>query len=74
MSAILFHTTSKEKLPHLSLILLKPEPLGAEFKTVACSITGHLILLEIQHRKEGMKLRQYHLELGATAACNKKLM
>ena len=65
MSAIRFCTTSKGNLPHFSYILNNPEPIGTEFKTVACSITGDLIFLETQ---------QYHLELGATAACTKILM
>ena len=48
MSAIQFRTTSKGDLPHLSYISCNPEPLGAEFNTVACSVTGSLLFLEIQ--------------------------
>ena len=43
MSAIRFRTTAKGNLPHLSYILRKPEPLGTEFNTVDCSVTGALI-------------------------------
>ena len=48
MSTIQFHTTPKGKLTHLSYILRKPELLGKDFKTVACSVTLSLIFLEIQ--------------------------
>lgn len=40
MSAWRPRTTKAGGLPHLSLIARKPEPLGTEFKTVACAITG----------------------------------
>ena len=45
MSAIRFWTTAKGNLPHLSYIFRKPEPLGTEFKTVACSVTGALLFI-----------------------------
>ena len=51
MSAIRFWTTAKFKLPHLSYIFRKPEPLGTEFKTVACSVTGALIFIKVQRGK-----------------------
>ena len=41
---------------------------------VACSVTGVVVFLELQQGKEGMKSIRYHLELGATAACTKRLM
>ena len=69
-----FHTTSKGDLPHLSYIFCKLEPLGMEFNTVDCYVTGAFIFLEIQRGKEGMKLSRYRLELGSTAACTKRLM
>ena len=72
MSTIRFRTMSKGNLPHLSYILCKPEPLGTEFNTFACSVTGALIFIDIQRGKEGMKSIRYHLELGATAACTKR--
>ena len=73
MSAIRFHTTAKGNLPHLSYILRNPEPLGTEFKTVACYVTGDLILIELNRGKEGTKNRKYQKELGATAACTKRM-
>ena len=48
MSSIHFWTTSKGNLPHLSYILRKLDPLGIEFKTVTCSVTGALLFVEIQ--------------------------
>ena len=74
MNVILFRTTWKGDLPHLSYIFCKPEPLGTEFKKVACSVTGALIFLEIQRGKEEMDSSRYHLELGTTAAYTKMLM
>ena len=59
MGAIRFRTTAKGNLPHLSYILLKPEPLGTEFNTVACSVTGDLIFIELQRGKEGIEHRNY---------------
>ena len=46
MSTIIFWTTSEGKLPLLFYILRKPEPLGIEFKTVACSVIGVLLFIE----------------------------
>ena len=74
MSAILFWTTEKGNLPHLSYIFRKPEPLGTEFNTVACSVTGALLFIEIQRGKEGIKDSRYQYELGATAECTKRMM
>ena len=54
MSAIRFRTTAKGNLSHLSYIFRKPEPLGADFKTVACSVTGALLFIKVQRGKEGM--------------------
>ena len=66
MSAIRFRTTAKGNLPHLSYIFRKPEPLGNEFKTVACSVTEALLFIEVQRGKEGMKDSCYQKELGST--------
>ena len=74
MSAIRFRTTEKGKLPHLSYIFPKPEPLGKEFKTVACNITGELLFIEFQKGKEGTKHSKYHQELVSTVACNKRMI
>jgi hypothetical protein len=40
MSAYRPRTSKTGGYPHLSFILRKPEPLGTEFKTIACSVTG----------------------------------
>ena len=48
MSEIKFHKMLKGGLPHLYYILHNLEPLGTEFKMAACSVTGSLILLEIE--------------------------
>ena len=73
MSAIRFRTTAKGNLPHLSYILCKPDPLSTEFKTVACSVTGALLFIEVQRGKEGMKHSKYQQELGATTVCTKRM-
>ena len=54
MSAILFRTTAKGNLPHLSYIFRKPEPLSTELKTVAYYVTGALVFIEVHIGKEGM--------------------
>jgi len=41
-------TSKTGKLPNISFILRKPKPLGTEFKTTGCSITGVMRCLEIQ--------------------------
>ena len=74
MSAIRFRTTAKGNLPHFSYIFRNPEPLGTEFNTVACSVTGALLFIEVQRGKEGMKHSRYQKELGATTACTKRMM
>jgi hypothetical protein len=40
MSAYRPRTSKTGGCPHLSFILRKPEPLGTEFKTIACTVTG----------------------------------
>ena len=74
MSAINFRATANRNLSHLSYIFCKPDPLGTDFKTVSCYITGSLIFIEFQRRKEVMKDIKYQKELGATAACTKRMM
>ena len=61
--------TKTGNLPHLSYILRKPEPLGTEFKSVACAKTKIMLHLEIQKGKSVMASSAYQDELGATAAC-----
>ena len=53
MSAIHFLTMANRNLPHLSYIFRKPKPLGTEFKTVACYVTGALIFIELHRGKQG---------------------
>ena len=48
MSVIRFWTTAKGGLPHLSYIFRKPDPLGTELNTVACSVTGSMLFIEVQ--------------------------
>ena len=74
MSAIRFRTTAKGNLPHLSYIFRKPYPLGKEFKTVACYVTGDLLCIEVQRGREGMKDSKYQKDLGSTTACTKIMM
>ena len=57
------------RLPNISYIIRKPEPLGTEYKTVCCPNTGVMTYMEIQRGKEGMKNMRLQRELGATAAC-----
>ena len=45
MSAICYQITSKGDLPHLSYILCKPEPLGAEINTMGFYDTRLFLLL-----------------------------
>ena len=74
MSIVIFRTTAKGNLPHLSYIFRKPEPLGTDFKTVDCSVTGALLFIEVKRGKEGMKDSRYQQNIGATAACTKWMM
>ena len=74
LSSIRFRNTVKGGLPHLSYIFFNPEPLGKEFNTVACYVTGGFLFIEIHRGKEGTKKRKYHLELGEMAGCTKRVM
>jgi hypothetical protein len=57
-------------LPNISFILQKTEPLGTEFKPMACSVTGIMLFLEIQRGKAEMpKWSEKYHELGATTSC-----
>ena len=60
-------------LPHISFIKRKPKPLGTEFKSVADAESGIMLHLEIQRGKGEMNDAAYKTELGATAACTKRL-
>ena len=74
MSAICFWTTAKWDLPQFPYTSRKEEPRVTEFKTVACSFAGNLILIEIQRGKEGMKMINYDLKLGETSSFTKITM
>ena len=45
-----------------------------EFKTVTCSVTGALILVEIQRGKEIIKNRKHHMQIGVMAAYTKRII
>ena len=47
MSAINFRNTEKGGGSYLSYIFHKPEPMGVDFKNVACSVTVSLVLIYI---------------------------
>jgi hypothetical protein len=55
MSAWHPQKTKMGGLPHILFIMRKPEPLGTEFKVVACPQTGLFLYLEIQRGKEDMQ-------------------
>lgn len=75
MSAFKPRTTPTGGLPNISFIQRKPEPLGTEFKTVACGKLGVMLYLEIQRGKTEMPKRsRYFTTLGATASCTKRLV
>jgi hypothetical protein len=61
-------------LPHLSYILRKPEPLGTEFKNIACTITGVFLHLEIQRGKLPMRALRYTALHGVTAATTMRMI
>ena len=47
MSAFRPRSTKTGGLPNLTWLIRKPEPLGTEFKTVCCAITGVMMHMEI---------------------------
>ena len=71
---ISFKTTAKGKLSHLSYIFRKPGPLGMDFNTVSCYVTWGLVLIEIHINKEDTNNSKYHIQLGTTADCTKRMM
>ena len=73
MSAWKPRKTKLGGLPNITHIPRKPEPLGTEFKCVACSQTGCMLNLEIQRGKDGMRDARYNRELGNTAGCTIRL-
>ena len=73
MSAFKPRTTKTGGLPNISFIARKPEPLGTEFKTVCCALSGLMLHMEIQRGKAGMKDAKYNRSHGATAGCTRRL-
>ena len=73
MSAFQPRSTKTGGLPNLTWLLRKPEPLGTEFKTVCCAITGLMTVMETQRGRDGMKDIKYNREYGATAGCTMRL-
>ena len=61
--------TKYGQLPNISYIIRKPEPLGTEFKTICCPLTGIITFIEIQRGKDGMKNMRLQKDFGATVAC-----
>jgi hypothetical protein len=74
MSAWKPRTSPTGGLPNISFIARKPKPLGTEFKSAACPITGVIRSLEIQRGKQGMSSMKYNNAIGATAGCTLRLL
>jgi Transposase IS4 len=74
MSAFAPQTSKTGNLPHLSWIARKPEPLGTEFKNVACTASGLMIELELQEGKMPMREKEYSQLHGVTAATSLRLL
>ena len=52
----------------------KPEPLGVEFKTIGCALSGVLLNIEITKGKaDVIKPKYWNKENGATAATTLRL-
>ncbi len=62
-------TTALGKLPNISFVVRKPEPLGAEFKTVASPVTGVMTTMEIQRGKEGIREKIHNRDIVVTTGC-----
>ena len=73
MSAWQPRKTKTGGLPNITITLQKPEPLGSEFKSAACSRAKFMMYFKIQRGKDEMKKQRYNRELGATAACTLRL-
>ena len=69
MSAYRPCTTKLGRLPNISYILRKPEPLGTELKTYVCPTLDIMTFIELYKGKEGIKNKAFHHSLGATTAC-----
>ena len=75
MSAFKPRTTKTANLPHLSSIKRKPEPLGTELKSLACSVTKIMLALEIQRRKNDTTQQKYVDKVKLkTSACTLRMV
>ena len=50
------------------------EPLETNFRSVAFSVTGSVILFEIQVINTVMKKKHYHHKLGSMESCMERIM
>ena len=70
MSAFRPQTKKTGNLPHLSFIQRKPEDLGTELKTMACSLSKIMIYMEIQRSRTDTCGRKFQdLVKRVTTAC-----
>jgi hypothetical protein len=74
MSAFRPRSTATSKLPNISVILRKPEPLGSEFKCIACPVAGTMKCPEIQRGAKPMQNAKYSKEHGCTSGCSLRLV
>jgi hypothetical protein len=61
-------------IPHLSYVKRKPQPLGAELKTVCDGSSGVCLYAEMQEGKERMQRLKYCIDHGATTACTLRMI
>ena len=75
MSAFRPRTTKHGNLPHLSFIQRKPEDLGTEMKTIACTVTKIMLGIELCRAKEDPNgLEFFDVLRKKTSACTVRLM
>lgn len=74
MSAFRPRKTKRGGLPNISFILRKSEPLGKEFKDLACIVTNVVTYLEIQRGVKLMRNAKYSKKYGSTAGCTLRMM
>ena len=61
-------------LPHLSFVKRKPEPLGAEFKTVCDGESGVMMYMEVQEGAVRMARKPFLDQYKPTTACTLRLV
>ena len=75
MNAFWPRTTNHGNLPHLSFIQRKPEDLGTEIKTIACTETKIILGIELCRAKEDTNgLKFFDVLKKKTSACTVHLM